>query len=335
MIHRPPKGRPRGFTRVELAVVIVLAMIALGLLPSCVQNVRVTGSSTVCTNNLKQIGLGVHNFESTFKRLPPLFAGGTDVTGKPVSTLSGKFPYVNGAPHVLLLPYIEQDNVFKLMMLPDAKPSVFVPSWPPSPNQANQRAIPTYTCPADPGGSDGIQEGSGLGGASYAANGQLFGNTDPTTGQPSEDHPWNRGALLKGIKDGTSNTIMFAHAYMRCGGTAGDDTTPASGAVWGYYNGGLAPAGNQGPPIFMNAVISGNGNVGKGIKTAFQINPQPHNAAATGRAGCDPALPASPHSEMMILLADASVRRVQPNVNPTVWWQACSPDDGTPLPADW
>src|SRR5207302_11003395 len=103
MVHRAPKGGPPGFTRVELLVVFVLGVIALGLLPSCLRHQSdVNMSRTQCINNMKQIGLALHGFESTFKRLPPLFAGGTDVAGKPVTALSFKFPNVNGAPHVLL-----------------------------------------------------------------------------------------------------------------------------------------------------------------------------------------------------------------------------------------
>src|SRR5262249_43210517 len=160
-----------------------------GMVPSCTaQKVR-DGSRSQCANNLKQIGLGLHNFEGTFKRQPPLFGGGTDVSGKPVAKLSTKFPHVNGAATVFLLPYIEQDNMWKLMMITSSTPNAYVPSYPPSPNQANQKVVPTYSCPTDPGMRDGIQEGSGLGGTSYVANGQLFGSTDPATGLPLDKSP--------------------------------------------------------------------------------------------------------------------------------------------------
>ncbi len=82
----------------------------------------------------------------------------------------------------------------------------------------------------------------------------------------------------------------------------------------------------------MNAVISGSANVGKDIKVAFQVQPSPF----TTDAGCDPKLPATPHpGAMMIVLADASVRSVTPNILPLIWWQACSPDDGGKMPEDW
>lgn len=287
-----------------------------------------------CISQLKQIGMALHNFEGTYKRLPPLFAGGATRAGKRVAVWSEKFDKVNGAPHVLLLPYIEQDRLYGLM---SADGVIFVPSHPAAPKQANQHAVMTYICPFEPGHREGIQLGSSLGGTSYAANGQLFGSADSATGLPLENSPWDSALSIARIKDGSSNTIAFAHVYTRCGAAEGTATSPASGAVWGYYNGGLAPAGTQGPPIFMNAVISGAANVGPRITAHFQVAPVPFTRDAAGGQGCDPALPVGAHhgGNMMVLLADGSVRTVSPSVSPFTWWLACSPDDGQGLPADW
>jgi prepilin-type N-terminal cleavage/methylation domain-containing protein len=151
----------RGFTLIELLVVIAIIAILIALLVPAVQKVREAAARTQCTNNLKQIGLGCHNFESTFKRLPPLYGGNKDGA-------SLKFPTVWGSTTVFLLPYIEQDNLYKKMSA--GSPANVDPKTATSQNNA----VPTYACPADPSMSDGIQNGLTLGGSSYAANAQVF-----------------------------------------------------------------------------------------------------------------------------------------------------------------
>src|SRR5215468_10203317 len=121
------KSRRQGFTLIELLVVIAIIAILIALLVPAVQKVREAAARTQCTNNLKQIGLGCHNFESTFKRLPPLYGGANP--GQTTQGASQKFNSIWGSTHVFLLPYIEMDNLYKKITNTGATPPTVDPKY--------------------------------------------------------------------------------------------------------------------------------------------------------------------------------------------------------------
>jgi len=187
-----------GFTLIELLVVIAIIAILIGLLLPAVQKVREAAARMQCSNNLKQLGLAAHNYESTFGRLPAGIVGPPN----PLATVSG-----DAAGHgsllgclVPLLPYIEQDNVYKLitpalttsvgrMDDPDNR-NASMPYWFDNPYPptviytAGKTKIKTFQCPSDAqGGQEPENNAFGATGiqGGWIIGGMLVRNLDPST----------------------------------------------------------------------------------------------------------------------------------------------------------
>ncbi len=114
-----PKRRP-AFTLVELLVVIAIIAILIGLLLPAVQKVREAAARTQCINNLKQIVLASHNYQSTFNQLPPGFLGPLPRDNTPQSFWSKLLDGQQVGVLAFLLPYVEQDAIYKQLVDPAA-----------------------------------------------------------------------------------------------------------------------------------------------------------------------------------------------------------------------
>src|SRR5262245_23647382 len=142
----------RAFTLIELLVVIAIIAVLIGLLLPAVQKVREAAARIQCKNNLKQIALAAHNYESALGKLPPGLLGDRGAY-YPMSLRQG--PYVGVL--AFLLPYLEQDNVYRLLNVnwdfdfgyPNPG-QVNQPWWTDANNVlAAQARIKTFVCPAD------------------------------------------------------------------------------------------------------------------------------------------------------------------------------------------
>jgi prepilin-type N-terminal cleavage/methylation domain-containing protein/prepilin-type processing-associated H-X9-DG protein len=209
----------RAFTLVELLVVIAIIGVLVALLLPAVQAAREAARRSQCANNLKQLGLGIHNYHDTYKTFPPM-AGGT--TNPDTSWDPGSW-YSNGERHstfYYILPFMEQKPLYDQIQTGAVEGSMGVvrPQGPHSlrPYSAYRVKIPGYLCP-----SDGLADRGGWDTAtaaiSYAVNcGDSMRNLDSTGGDIVGGQinrgvfAFRRGTTMGEILDGTSNTLAFS-----------------------------------------------------------------------------------------------------------------------------
>jgi prepilin-type N-terminal cleavage/methylation domain-containing protein/prepilin-type processing-associated H-X9-DG protein len=209
----------QGFTLIELLVVIAIIAILIGLLLPAVQKVREAAARMKCANNLKQMGLAAHNFESAYNYLPPQH--GTVL-------VNGVVGSNDASPQALMLPFIEQSNKynqfnFNYNVWSDRAAVPGLPAIPHVNLLARSQDIPIYLCPSD--GSPTQRASDDSASLANGAQGRLnylacLGSTSQfiTTGPGAGIFcPGSvaAGQLLKGtpivgITDGTSNTALFA-----------------------------------------------------------------------------------------------------------------------------
>jgi prepilin-type N-terminal cleavage/methylation domain-containing protein/prepilin-type processing-associated H-X9-DG protein len=246
------------FTLVELLVVIAIIAVLIGLLVPAVQMVRVAAARIQCANNLKQIGLALHNYYSARGHFPPAFVGNPGTT-----------PNNNAPPGwgwgTWILPYIEQEPLYKqLNPTVNAIPGNLTdPAGTPL-GLLCQTSISIYLCPADLAPLLNDQRGFHAY-SSYAA----VGGSDPTSGSSL-----NRNGVMyqasktrfADITDGTSNTVVVGE---RAYGKASYYVMPTIiyyGAIWS----GVYVAGKDGSTMWtLTGGSTYSPNRGNGDKWNF------------------------------------------------------------------
>ena len=295
------KMKRRGFTLIELLVVIAIIAILIALLLPAVQQAREAARRTQCRNNMKQLGLAMHNYVDVHSVLPPGSIG-TSFTRSAGDNTNQCF-----SPLVMILPYIDQAPLYNLIDFDyDYGDTVNKDRYPP---------IPGYLCPSYAGPSvwafHGYRSGgttnkgltSYLGVLGYNPNGNQSGTSD-------------YGGLFfkssklgfRDITDGTSNTYMYGE-YLP---SYPEKLSGSTGTSCGFH----VIENERGSPWPTGIALEGMGSV-KGMK----YNPNQVFTALCDRRFDYQNLPfSSQHvGGVHMLSADGSVGFVNENIDINVW----------------
>ncbi|MBA4190564.1 MAG: prepilin-type cleavage/methylation domain-containing protein [Planctomycetaceae bacterium] len=309
--------RKKGFTLIELLVVIAIIAVLIGLLLPAVQKVREAAARMKCGNNLKQLGLALHNYESSQGAYPALGSYSTTSTSDGWSVPAR------------LLPYVEQESLQRLID--------FSISYSTQPT-VTQFRVPILVCPSevkDQPRPDGAITHYPL---NYGANAGTWFLYNPTTGQGTGDGAFvvNRATRVGDFSDGMSNTIAFAEVkawtpYLRDGGSPAvlGTARPADPATAVAYGGSFKA--DSGHTEWVDARVHQSG-----VTTTFPPNTKvsytnagvlydvDFNSSREGKTTTLPTYAAvtsrSYHPNgVSIVLMDGSVRFVTNAVNASTW----------------
>ena len=300
-------GTRTAFTLIELLVVIAIIGILIALLLPAVQKVREAANRTKCANNQKQILLAVHNYANTNSdKLPPCNF-----------SVQVGFATVRGSGHYALLPYMEQDNVYKTYTQERSDPGYL---------GAQYVAMPGLNCPTDPTCPNYFspvappRQSKPLASVSYPFNTALFGANDTFTFAKSGQSAYT----IANIPNGTSNTIAVLEqsGFYPNAASFGEGYEGFSSWPWPAYPNTYGP---YWPIPTNNQVV---GAVGNPPYPLPQIGVTPEKA--------DPSYAQSYHpGAMVVALMDGSVRNISSGISQTTWNTVLIPTSGQVVGSDW
>ncbi len=323
-------GRGRGFTLIELLVVIAIIAVLIALLLPAVQSAREAARRIQCVNNLKQIGLAVHNYHDANNSFPP-----------------GQLLYVNWqdlSALIALLPHLEQQPLYSAFNLADVYPingmGPVLPSYPPNTTAARTQ-VAGYLCPSD---FNRLTNPEG--------HGNYCGNSGSTP-ESSETITWANGPFVaptpdgryvaarvfrfQDVRDGLSQTACFGERVLGIGNS--DQYDPGTPSSTYYQVGGPADVSNT--PAYYQMCRSAIPNVtplvpdglASGMYWTFGYLSETRytHVMTPNTQSCEVGGPwygergaitaGSRHPGMVnVLMCDGSVNGIKGTIAPSTWW---------------
>jgi prepilin-type N-terminal cleavage/methylation domain-containing protein/prepilin-type processing-associated H-X9-DG protein len=339
---------PQGFTLIELLVVIAIIAVLIGLLIPAVQKVREAAQRMSCQNNLKQLGLALHNYESGTGFYPAAFMGKSTVPAYQ------SYPdyFFSWSALAQLNPYLEQTNIYNKM---DLTQPIYDPTNNYNITAANQFAveqvIKLFLCPSDAGNPVATNSATDYGVPTMGpTNYVVCVGTGNNGGSPLNSDGMFQGLQplrALSITDGLSNTACMSESILGQGAEAQSGSTPSPADpqyVFAYIG--------FGTPISASACGSAttwNGNQRRGFTWAsgemrcasynhfYTPNSKNYdcinNDGATITAFGWKAARSRHSGGVNLLLGDGSVRFINDSVTLQVWQALATRAGGEPGPA--
>jgi prepilin-type N-terminal cleavage/methylation domain-containing protein/prepilin-type processing-associated H-X9-DG protein len=350
----PPSWRA-GFTLIELLVVIAIIAVLIALLLPAVQSAREAARRAQCINNLKQIGLAMHNYH-TANDMFPLGSSMVPFQTGPVVFQTTEYPWNDWSAQALMLPYLEQNPIYNSINF--SFPPIASPIGSAMANTIVLVKIKSFLCPSD-----------GSAGVSYINS--YYGSMGPSVGYVTQTKSSGLFAMtvghsIAGITDGTSNTVAFSERLVghpeqpdHYPGN-GMNGLPASNFMGGTYN-ALTDIPNLTTSLTAcNAAWAANTKKDSASQTAGQYwawgapamtlfntivppgsTQYPWNSC---RTGCSPSCGTDDSNIVNatsnhpggcnVLMADGSVRFVKQSVNLQTWMQLGTIANGEVVSSD-
>ena len=328
--------RQRGFTLIELLVVIAIIAILIALLLPAVQQAREAARRTHCRNNLKQIGLALHNYLDVHSTFPPSYCVVPGVT----TTVGGQW-----SAFARILPYLEQANLQNLI------------NW--NVNYASQvnvaiTRVPAYLCPSDPNDVVRVNPSTGVARdypASYVMNFGTWKIYDPFTGSGGDGAFFpNSRMRAANFTDGMSNTLGASEAkaftpYLRNTSADPGPVAPANPSFAAGLTGdgcciGASLQLNTGHTEWADGLCQQSGfttTFGPNAKIPYTVGGREYNIdyvswreGTTATRITFAALPARSYHTGIVhaLLMDGSVRSISENIDLRTWQSLGTRDGG-------